>query len=107
MDNFMMQAIQQLQQLQEKAAQAQKELESMFVTEAGGGELVRVTADGRGRITRLALAPELLASDDREMTEDLIISTINRALDAARSMQEAHMARATSGLMPNIPGLGL
>lgn len=107
MDNFMMQAMQQLQLLQEKTAQAQKELESMFVTETGGGSLVRVTANGRGRITKLELAPEVLNSEDREMVEDLIIATVNRAIESSRSMQEAHIARATAGLMPNIPGLNL
>lgn len=107
MDNFMMQAMQQLQLLQEKTAQAQKELEAMFVTETGGGELIRVTVDGSGRLTKLELSPQLLSNDDREMVEDLVITTINRALESSRSMQEAHMARATAGLMPNIPGLNL
>jgi len=107
MNTMMMQAMQQIQALQEKVAAAQKELETMTVTEEGGNGLVRATADGRGHITRLDLSPDLLNIDDHAMIEDLVMSTVNRVLASSRSMSDQHLARATEGLMPSIPGLNL
>lgn len=107
MDNPMMQAMQQLQLMQEKMAEAQGQLESMTVSQDGGGGIIRVTANGLGRVTRLEITDEAYAGDDREMFEDLLIATVNRTLDAAKAMGDAHVAKATEGLMPNIPGFDL
>lgn len=107
MDNPMMQAMQQLQLMQEKMAEAQGQLESMSVSEVGGGGMIRVTVNGNGRITRVDITPEAYAGDDREMFEDLLIATINKTLDSAKAMAEQHVAKATEGLMPNIPGFDL
>lgn len=107
MENPMMQAMQQLQLMQEKMAEAQQQLESMSASEEGGGGVVRATANGHGRIIRLDITAEAYAADDREMFEDLLIATINKTLDSAKRMAEQHVAKATEGLMPNIPGFDL
>jgi len=107
MNTMMMQAMQQLQALQHKVAQAQSELESMIVTENGGDGRVSVTVDGKGRLKTLALDPDYVRTGDTEFLEDLLLATINKALDASRAMSDAHLARATEGMMPNIPGLNL
>ncbi len=107
MSNPMMQAMQQLQLMQQKMAEAQAALEHKSVTETGGGDMVRVTVNGQRRITRLELSPEALSVDDREMLEDLLISTINKAMESAAAMANTEIGDATRGLMPNIPGLDL
>ena len=103
----MMQAMQNLQLLQEKVAKAQLELETLTVEEHGGDRRVTVTVDGKGRIRDLAIVLESTGDDERELLEDLILTTINRALDSARALSERHLAEATAGLIPNIPGLNL
>lgn len=109
MSNPMLEAMQQLQLMQEKMAAAQAALEHKSVTEVGGGGMVRVTADGLGRVTKLTLSPEALsaAADDREMLEDLLIATINKTLESAKKMANDDIGEATRGLMPDIPGLEL
>jgi DNA-binding YbaB/EbfC family protein len=109
MSNPMMEAMQQLQLMQQKMAEAQAALENKFVTEEGGGGMVRVTADGLGRITRLELSPEAVsaAGEDKEMVEDLLIATINKTIESAKVMANRDIGEATHGLMPNIPGLDL
>jgi hypothetical protein len=109
MSNPMMQAMEQLQLMQQKMAEAQAALEHKSVTEEGGGGMVRVTADGLGRITRLELSPEALAAgaEDREMLEDLLIATINKTIEHSKNMANSDIGEATRGLMPNIPGLDL
>ena len=71
--------------------------------------MVRVTVDGLGRITKLVLSPEAVtaAAEEREIVEDLLIATINKAIEAAKQMANDDIGEATRGLMPNIPGLDL
>lgn len=107
MSNPMMQAMQQLQMMQQKMAEAQAALEHKTITETGGGGLVQVTVNGHRRITRLELSPEALSGEDKEMVEDLLISTINKAMEAASEMANNDIGDATRGLMPDIPGLDL
>lgn len=107
MSNPMMQAMQQLQLMQQKMAEAQAALENKTITETGGGGMIKVTVNGQRKITALELNPEALSGEDKEMVEDLLIATINKALDAAATMANDEIGNATRGLMPNIPGLDM
>jgi DNA-binding YbaB/EbfC family protein len=106
MSNQMMQAMQQLQLMQQKMAEAQAALETKTLTEEAGSGMVRVTMNGHGRITRLEIDPSVIDAGDKESLEDLLISAINRATERAKEMASQDVADATRGLMPNIPGLG-
>ena len=105
MDNQMMAALQQLQQMQEKMAETQASLEHKTVTEEVGGGVVKVTATGAGRITKVEIQPEAIDPNDHETLEDLVISGVNKALDSAAAMAAKEMDAVTGGMMPNIPGL--
>ena len=41
------------------------------------------------------------------MLEDLVLAASNKALEDASRMAQEEMSRATSGMLPNIPGLSL
>lgn len=97
----------QVQKMQEKMAQVQEELESKTVVAESGGGLVKVTANGRQHIVKVQIDKEVVNPDDIEMLEDLVVAASNRALEAAGKMAQEEMARATTGLLPNIPGLTL
>ncbi len=107
MSNPMMQAMQQLQLMQQKMAEAQAALANKTITEEGGGGMVRVTANGLGTLTKLEIDPQLLSSDEKEMLEDLLITTVNKAVASAKEMSNNDIGEATRGLMPNIPGFDL
>jgi len=101
----MMEMLQKMQLAQQKLAEAQAQLPNLSVTEVGGGGAVRVTINGTLVLTTLSIAPE--ATEDREMLEDLVQSTINRAIVSAQTMARDHLARATQGLIPDLPGMNL
>jgi DNA-binding YbaB/EbfC family protein len=96
-----------MKQIQEKIAQAQSALESMTVTSDAGGGMVRITANGRQQITKIKIEKEVVNPDDIEMLEDLVVAAVNKALEESSKMAQQEMAKATSGLLPNIPGLTL
>ena len=97
----------QVQKMQEKMAQVQAELEQKTVLAESGGGMVKVTANGKQHITRIQIEKEVVDPADVEMLEDLVVAAVNKALDDSQKMAQEEMSKATSGLLPNIPGLNL
>ncbi|HRS95700.1 MAG TPA: YbaB/EbfC family nucleoid-associated protein, partial [Candidatus Latescibacteria bacterium] len=69
-----------------------------------GGDLVRVTANGKGDIERISIDPSLLKPEEKEALEELCSAAVNQAVARARELAQAEMARLMGGLdLP--PGL--
>ena len=97
----------QVQKMQEKMAQVQQELEQKTVTAESGGGMVKVTANGKQTLVKIQIDKEVVNPADIEMLEDLVLAAANKALEDASKMAQEEMSRATSGMMPNIPGLNM
>lgn len=96
----------QVQKMQQKMTELQEELESMSVEGTSGGGMVKVTATGKGEITRIKIDPEAVDPDDLEMLEDLILAAVNQAREKSTELQQEQMSKLTGGLnIPGMPGL--
>ena len=97
-----MKMLRQVQQMQDRMAKAQKELEDETVEATSGGGAVRVLATGAQKVVSVKVDPG--ATEDVEMLQDLILAAINEALEKSRELQATKMQAVTSGLgLP--PGL--
>ncbi len=107
MNQMMMQAMQAMQEAQKRMAEVQAKLKTMSLTHEGGGGLVKVTVSGEAVITKLEISPDALKNEEKEVLEDLILTTVNNAIASANGMREREVQAATEGLIPNIPGMNL
>ncbi len=97
-----MKMLRQVQQMQDRMAKAQKELEEATVEATSGGGAVRVVVAGAQKVVSVHVDPG--ATDDVEMLQDLILAAINEGLEKSRELQATKMQAVTSGLgLP--PGL--
>jgi hypothetical protein len=92
-----MQMQQELQRLQEEAAQEQ-------VTATAGGGTVKVTATAGGEILRIEIDPKAIDPDDPELLGDVVTAAVNQALRDGRALIESKL----SGVLPGgLDALGL
>ncbi len=93
----------QAQKLQAKMMAMQEEIGNRTVTAQAGGGMVEAVVNGRQELLSLKIDPEVVVPDDVEMLQDLIQAAINEALNRAKEMMAAEMAKLTGGMQ--IPGL--
>jgi DNA-binding YbaB/EbfC family protein len=86
--------------LQANLQKAQVEIATMEVIGESGGGMVKVTMTGKHEVKRVQIEPQV-ASEDREMLEDLIAAAINDAVQKVDTKSQERMA----SLMP--PGFKL
>ncbi len=95
----------QAQALQEKLKQTQEEMAERTVEASAGGGMVQVVADGSMRIRSVRIDPVMLASNDKQMLEDLIVAGVNEALRRAQEMVAQEMSKLSPFGGMSLPGL--
>jgi len=100
------QIMKQAQQFQARMAKLQEELGDRTVEASAGGGMVTVVANGRQEIVSIAIDPEVIDPEDREMLQDLVMAAVNDGLAKAKEMVNEEMGKLTKGInLPNLPGL--
>jgi len=93
----------QAQAMQAKLADAQAKLAELAIDGASGGGMVTVTLKGGGALAAVRIDPSLMAADEREVLEDLLVAAhadAKRKLDA----KQAEMMREAAGPMAGMMG---
>jgi DNA-binding YbaB/EbfC family protein len=100
MNKLMQQAAQLLEQVQQMQEAAANEVAEASV----GGGMVKVTANGAGRVLSIEISPEAIDPSDPEALADLVLAGVNEALRSAAAAIEAKAQQMQSELLG---GLGL
>ncbi len=95
----------QAQQMQKKMQEAQEQLANSEVIGTAANGLVSITLSGKSEMKKISVDKSLVAPDDVEMLEDLIMAAYNDAHNKVDAMSEESMKSATGGV--NLGGMKL
>jgi len=90
----MSELLKRAQEMQQRMADLQRDLARRTAEGSAGGGMVTAVATGELRILEIRIEPELIASGDQAMLQDLIAAAANAALAAAQRMVQEEMQRA-------------
>lgn len=88
----------QAQQMQQKMQDMQAMLETLEIEGQSGAGLVRLTLSGKGALKRVAIDPKLLAPEEAETLQDLLIAAHSDARSKLDAVSAAEMQKATGGI---------
>src|ERR1051326_1248571 len=96
------QLMKQAQQMQEKMAEMQAQLEAVEMTGGAGGGMVQLVLNGKGDVKRVKIDKTAVDPADVEVLEDLIVAAFNDARAKVNAHAESEMHKLTGGLQ--LPG---
>lgn len=99
MQNLMKQA----QQMQQKMATLQKELETRELETSSGGGMIKIKITGKQQILGISINKECVDPNDVASLEDLVKTAVNQAIKESQEMVSGAMSKITGGI--NIPGM--
>jgi len=94
--------LKQAQQMQTRMQEMQAKLEMLEVEGASGGGMVKIVLSGKNDLRRVTIDPTLMAADEREVLEDLLVAAHADAKQKVEAMMAEEMQKATAGM--NLPG---
>jgi nucleoid-associated protein EbfC len=96
--NAIQQMLSRIRQVQEDL---QRQVNSVAVEASAGGGMVAVKMNGQKQIVDVKIEPDVFASKDQEMLQDLIRAAVN---EASRRVDE-ELANQMKNLAGGIPGI--
>jgi DNA-binding YbaB/EbfC family protein len=96
--NAIQQMLSRLRQVQEDL---QRQVNAVSVEASAGGGMVAVKMNGQKQVLDVRIEPEVFASKDQEMLQDLVRAAVN---EASRRVDE-ELANQMKNLSGNIPGI--
>jgi DNA-binding YbaB/EbfC family protein len=99
--NALQQMLSRFKQLQEDL---QRQVNSVTVEASAGGGMVTVKMNGQKQLVDVRIEPEVFASKDQEMLQDLVRAAVN---EASRRVDEelTNQMKNLSGGIPGMAGL--
>ena len=93
-----------LAQAREQAGKLQEKMQQIVVDASSGGGSVTVKMNGQKQIVDVRIEPDVFASKDQEMLQDLIRAAVN---EASRRVDDelANQMKSLAGGIPGMAGL--
>lgn len=94
-----------LKEAQKKVEETKERLHTVLIDEASSDDKLKVTITANRAIKSIEIADELL--QDKDMLEDYLILTLNKAIEKATNVHETEVAAVAKEGMPSIPGMDM
>ena len=94
-----------LKETQQKVEETKKRLDFILIDEKSNDGLLEVTLNANRKIKSITISDDLL--NDKEMLEDYLVTTLNKAIEKATNVHETELAAVAKEGVPNIPGMDL
>lgn len=101
----MMGMMSKLKEVQKKVEETKERLNNVLIDKTSSDDKLKVTITANRTIKSITLDDSLLA--DKEMLEDYLILTLNKAIEEATKVNETEIAAVAKEGMPNIPGMDM
>lgn len=101
----MMAMMNKLKETQLKVEATKQRLNSVLIDETSSDQKLKVTLTANRTIKSIIIHEELL--QDKDMLEDYLILTLNKAIERATNVNETELAAVAKEGMPNIPGMDM
>lgn len=95
--------LKQAQQMQQKIAVLQKELEGREMETSSGGGVIKIKINGKQEILAVKIDKECVDPNDVATLEELVKTAVNQAVKESQDMVSKAMSKITGGI--NIPGM--
>ncbi|WP_431134385.1 YbaB/EbfC family nucleoid-associated protein [Psychroserpens mesophilus] len=94
-----------LKETQKKVEETKERLHHVLIDENSNDNKLKVTITANRALKSITIDDELL--QDKDMLEDYLILTINKAIERATKVHEDEVSAVAKAGMPNIPGLDM
>lgn len=94
-----------LKEAQKKVEATKERLHTVLIDESSNDDKLKVTITANRTIKSISIDDDLL--QDKDMLEDYLILTLNKAIEKATNVNETEIAAVAKEGMPNIPGMDM
>lgn len=94
-----------LKETQKKVEETKARLHTVLIDQNSNDEKVKITITANRTIKSIEIDDVLLK--DKDMLEDYLILTLNKAIEKATHVNETEIAAVAKDGLPNIPGLDM
>ncbi|GGH41472.1 hypothetical protein IA57_11370 [Mangrovimonas yunxiaonensis] len=101
----MMGMMNKLKETQKKVEETKQRLDTVLIDASSNDNKLNVTITANRTIKNIAIDDELL--EDKDMLEDYLVLTLNKAIAQATKVNETELAAVAKDGMPNIPGMDM
>lgn len=101
----MMGMMNKIKETQEKVEATKRRLDTVLIDESSNDNKLKVTLTANRTVKAITIDDDLLS--DKEMLEDYLVLTLNKAIERATQVNETELGAVAKEGMPNIPGLDL
>jgi nucleoid-associated protein EbfC len=92
------QMLSQMQTMQQQMVETQEALAKEMLTITAGGGAITIVISGHQRVQSIAIDPEMLAPEDVDMLQDLLVAAINTAIEQSQALSAQKMEGITGGM---------